>query len=232
VCAALLANRTFRHILLAYSVASFFGNGIVQWKAAFFMRSYGLQTGELGTWFALIYGICGSLGAYISGEWATRHAARNETLQLKTMGVAYATFSIISACIYLSPTVGAAFSFLALATVGFYTINGPMFAIIQSLVPERMRAMSIALVLLFGNLIGMGLGPLAAGILSDLFREWTGQESLRYALLTLCPGYIWTGWHLWQASKTVVGDLKIAASAVDTAEDPQEGTRRNALNHV
>jgi MFS family permease len=101
-----------------------------------------------------------------------------------------------------------AFLFLALATVGFYSINGPLFAIIQSLIPEHMRAMSIALVLLAGNLIGMGLGPLAAGMLSDFFHAWAGQESLRYALLALCPGYLWTGWHLWHASKTVRNDLK------------------------
>jgi len=234
VCATLWTNRTFRNILLAYSVASFFGNGIVQWKAAFFMRSYGLQTGELGTWFAVIYGVCGTLGAYLSGEWAARRAIRNEHLQLKAMAVAYCSFSFISACIYLSPTAGIAFVFLGLATIGFYTINGPLFAIIQSLVPERMRAMSIALVLLFGNLIGMGLGPLVAGILSDFFRQWAGEESLRYALLTLCPGYLWTGWHLWRASRTVVRDLGVAAAATSRTEPELEAdvTRTNALNHV
>jgi hypothetical protein len=43
--------------------------------------------------------------------------------------------------------------------------------------------------------------------MSDAFRSWAGEESLRYALLALCPGYLWGGWHLWQASKTVSHDL-------------------------
>ena len=47
-----------------------------------------------------------------------------------------------------------------------------MFALIQSLVPERMRAMSIALLFLCANLIGIGLGPLAVGALSDALRYW------------------------------------------------------------
>jgi hypothetical protein len=62
---------------------------------------------------------------------------------------------------------------------------------------------------LFANLIGMGLGPLAAGALSDALRPLFGEESLRYALLALCPGYLWAGWHLWQASKTVASDLEV-----------------------
>ena len=85
--------------------------------------------------------------------------------------------------------------------------NGPLYGMIQSLVPERMRAMSIALILLSANLIGIGLGPLVAGVLSDALRPWAGEESLRYALLFLCPGYFWASWHLWRGSKSVMDDL-------------------------
>jgi MFS family permease len=212
VWSTLWSNATFRQILLAYSIASFFGSGIVQWKAAFFLRSFGLSTGDLGTAFALVYGVCGSLGAYLGGEWASRKAAGNERLQLRAMGLAYCAFAAISVCLYLSSTAVLAFALLALATIGFYTINGPLFAIVQTLVPQRMRALAIALIFLFGNLIGMGLGPLAAGMLSDGFAPWAGSESLRYALLILSPGYLWTGWHLWQAGRTVFGDLRAAGA--------------------
>ena len=50
-----------------------------------------------------------------------------------------------------------------------------MFAVIQTLVPKRMRATSIALIYLFANLIGMGLGPLAVGVLSDALRPLLGE---------------------------------------------------------
>lgn len=69
------------------------------------------------------------------------------------------------------------------------------------------------LVLLVANLIGMGLGPLATGALSDALRPWASEESLRYALLTLAPGYCWAGWHAWRASATVARDL--AAMPID-----------------
>lgn len=203
----LWSNATFRHLLLCIAVQYFFGYGVMQWKPAFFIRTYGLETHEVGTWFALIYGASGILGTYVGGELASRYAANDERVQLKMMAAAYSLFGILSACIYLSPNHYAALVFLALATAGGATTAGPLFATIQTLVRPDMRAISIAAVYLFANLIGMGLGPLAAGALSDGLRPWFGDDSLRYALLILCPGYAWCGWHLWRASTTVSGDL-------------------------
>ena len=223
VCVTLWANTSFRHLLLGYSVMCFFGNGITQWKPAFFIRSYGMETGEVGTWFAVIYGVSGLLGMYCGGALASRRAAHNEPLQLKAMAVAYAFFGVISAGIYLSPNQYLAFGLLGLSLVGVYTTYGPLFATIQTLVQGRMRAMSIALVYLFANLIGMGLGPLAAGVLSDAFQPWAAEQSLRYTLLVLCPGYLWAGWHLWRASATVARDLENVPVDRDGVPCEQDG---------
>jgi hypothetical protein len=66
----LVCNRTFRHLLICFSVVSFFGNGILQWQRAFFIRSYGLATGVLGTWFSMIYGVFGNQDA-TTGHWGS-----------------------------------------------------------------------------------------------------------------------------------------------------------------
>jgi MFS family permease len=213
VWVTLWANSTFRHMLLCFSVVSFFGTGILQWQPAFFIRSYGIHTGELGSWLAVIYGVGGVLGTYYGGELAFRRAARNEPLQLKAMAIVYGGFGVISACGYLAPIQYVAFGLIGLGTVGVAMANGPMFATIQTLVPERMRAMSVALIYLFANFIGIGLGPLAVGALSDALQPTLGAESLRCALLALCPGYLWGGWHLWQGSKTVCRDLQAVQCA-------------------
>lgn len=210
VVSTLWSNVTFRHLLFCFSLVSFFGYGILQWQPAFFIRSYGLKTGELGTWFAIIYGLGGMLGTWLGGEFASRRAANNEQLQLKAIAFAYAGFGAVSAFIYLSSNRYWAFGLMGLTALGGATANGPLYATIQTLVPERMRAVSIALIYLFANLIGMGLGPLAAGALSDALRPLVGEESLRYALLLLCPGYFWGAWHVWHASKTVTRDVETA----------------------
>lgn len=203
----LWSKPTFRNLLFCFSVVHFFGYGIAQWQGAFFVRSYGLQTGELGTWFSAIFGLGGLVGTYVGGHLASRHAAHNEPAQLLVMAAMYSSFGVISTCMYLSPSPMLAFALLALGTVGYSMTTGPLFAIIQTLVPSPMRAASIAIIYLFANLIGMGLGPLAAGALSDAFSAWAGDESLRYALVVLSPGYLWGGWHLWRASRTARRDL-------------------------
>ena len=203
----LWASRAYRHLLFCAALSYFFGNGILQWQPAFFVRSHGMQTGELGTWFGLIYGLGGLLGTWLGGELASSYAMNNERLQLKALAGLYAAFAVVGAAVYLAPSRELALAVLALSATGNAAVNGPLFAATQTLVPPRMRAMSIAIVLFFSNLIGLGLGPLAAGALSDVLHTSFGNESLRYALLALCPGYFWCGWHLWQSSRTVTRDM-------------------------
>lgn len=207
VARGLWANLTVRHLLLFWVVAAFFSVGATQFQAAFLIRSYGLKTGELGTWFAVIYGLSGLVGTYWGGEWASRRAANNERLQLKAAAVAYSGLALSSAFIYLSSTQYLAFGLMGLAGLFGHMPNAALFATLQTLVPPRRRATAIALIFLLSNLIGVGLGPLASGALSDALRPLLGEESLRYALLAFCPGYLWGGWHLWRASKTVARDL-------------------------
>jgi hypothetical protein len=60
---------------------------------------------------------------------------------------------------------------------------------------------------------------LAAGTLSDALRPVAGEESLRYALLALCPGYLWAGWYLWQAGRTVMRDLESTRDCTENVGD-------------
>lgn len=199
---------SYRHLLICISVFYFFATGIQQWQPAFFIRSYGLNTGEIGNWFAVVYGLASLLGTYWGGAIASRYAANNERLQLKALALMSCLFAFTSGSVYLASNQYAAFGLLGLATLVGGVGNGPLFAAVQTLVPAHMRATSTAIIYLFANLIGTGVGPLAAGMLSDALRPLVGEESLRYALLALCPGYMWGAWHLWRASKTVARDLE------------------------
>ena len=210
VFATLLSNPSFRHLLFCFSTWSFFGYGILQWLPTFLIRSHGLETGAIGTALALIYGIGGGVGLYLGGEVASRYARGNERLQLRLGAGAFVLFGAITAIAFAVSNDYLAFATFAIAAIGGNLAQGPMLATLQTLVQPRMRATSIAIIYLFSNLIGLGLGPLAVGALSDAFQPWAGQESLRYSLIALCPGYLWAGWHLWRASNTVVRDLAAA----------------------
>lgn len=207
VARLLWRNRTFRFLLLAYSVACFFGYGILQWQPSFFVRSYGFHTASLGFWLAIIYGIGGAVGTYVGGDLASRLWKNDERRQLAAMAMLYSAFGVSSALMYLAANYIVAF---ALMTVGMFAgamVTGPLFATVHAIVPPGARAISISLIYLAGNLIGLGLGPLIVGVLSDLLRPRFEVESLRYALLAMCPGYLLASWYIWQASKTVLSDL-------------------------
>lgn len=160
-------SATYCHLLLCVLVSTFFTIGILQWQPAFFVRSHGLETGELGTWLAVFYGGGTLIGTFVGGELAYKYAASNESLQLKAIAILYAVFGVLTAGVYLAPNHYLAFAFLGLAVLGGGATNGPLFAATQTLVPAHMRAMSVAIVLFFSNLVGVGLGPLLTGALSD-----------------------------------------------------------------
>lgn len=229
VCSFLLHRPTFRHMLYCCAVNWFFTYGIMQWTPAFFVRSFGMRTGELGTWLAAIYGIGFILGFHLGGEWVTRYALGDERRQLRAMALMTYVSGVFAALVYIPTTAGnyyLAFAWLGLSTLAGNTVSGPMFAVIESLMPARMQSVAVAIVYLVGNLVGLGLGPWATGALSDALRPVAGEQSLRYALLFLSPVCVWSGWHFWAAAKTVARDLS-AAEAGEKA--PLSRERRAAM---
>jgi MFS transporter, Spinster family, sphingosine-1-phosphate transporter len=203
----LWAIKSFRHLLYFWSVIYFFNYGILNWQPAFFVRSFGVDTGELGSWFAVVYGITAMLGMHLGGEWASKHAGGDERLQLRASAVANTVGGAVWTLVYFTQNKYLAYALMGVSNLVGAAVTGPVLATIQSLVPARMRAISIAIVFLFANLIGLGLGPWAAGLLSDALRPEFGDESLRYALLAMCPGFFWASWHLWLAGNSVTRDL-------------------------
>ena len=201
-------NRAYRNLLLGYGLLCFFSYGAVNWQPAFFIRSFGVDTAELGGWLTLVYGVFGVAGTYLGGLAASRWAAHDEERQLKACAVINLAFNgLLWALIYVVHDYRQALALMAISTFGGAAILGPIYASIQTLAPERIRAMAIALVLLFVNLVGLGFGPLSVGVLSDALRPFAGDESLRYALLAMSPGYLLVSWYLWRASRTFSADL-------------------------
>lgn len=207
-------NRSFRYLLATCCVNAVFGSGFAIWQASFFTRSFGLGTEELGMLFALIYGVGGIIGTYSGGYLASRFAPKNECLQLKCLAFLNAGFGIVSALIYLSGKSSVSMVLLTISVAGVALENGPVYAALQAVIPERTRAVSISVIYLLANLLGVGFGPLIVGALSDSLHPYFGAESLRYALLAMCPGFLVGGWLLWQAARSVVLDTELALGAV------------------
>jgi len=75
----------------------------------------------------------------------------------------------------------------------------PSYAAVQNLVPPHWRTQASALLLLAINLVGLGLGPLAVGVLSDLFHA-AGDSSIRWALTTVLSTCLFGAVCYWRGS--------------------------------
>jgi MFS family permease len=90
--------------------------------------------------------------------------------------------------------------------------NGPTLAMTQSIAPPQMRSFASALTTGTYNLIGMGLGPLAVGLISDALNPSLGPDAIRYGLLVVGLTHLLGAMHHLLAARTLSRDLDETAS--------------------
>ena len=229
VLVTLWQQPTLRYIVTAFSVAYFFSMGFSQWLPTFFIRSYHMEVSEIGAWFALAWGGFGILGTYLGGYLANRYAACREGLQMRGCALVFAISGLLYLGLFLSSNQYQSVTFMSVVGMIGAMCNGVIFSAIQSLVSERMRSVTLALIFLFANLIGLGFGPLVVGALSDLLAPAFGQESLRYALAAFAPGLAWVAIFYWKASNTIEADIRAVELKTSTAASEKVLADSNAF---
>ena len=169
------------------------GYGMGTWFPSFLIRVHGLSLTEAG----LILGVVGTLGALIGavfgGILCDKLASRDARWQLRLPAVGAGLSVIFLGLFILWPEsqfwqlgdfkVPYAVVFLFLGGIVSSFWIGPTYAAVQTLTAEHLRSQASALLLLLLNLIGLGLGPLVVGALSDLLIADFGHESVRYAMV-------------------------------------------------
>jgi MFS family permease len=209
---------TYRHLLIGVTLTNLFSFGMAQWIPAFLMRTYHIPTAQLGAWYGLMLGVAGTVGTFLGGTLVSRYALYREGLQLKVMAALLVALMPLYAGLYLATSPYFAFLLLAVAGLLFCATFGPLFAIVQEVSPPCLRATAVAILLLCSSLIGMGLGPLGVGLLSDALASVFGENSLRIALLSWTPGFLWVAFHLLRASRHVERDIAAERSADESSE--------------
>ncbi|OJY49688.1 MAG: hypothetical protein BGP17_16290 [Sphingomonas sp. 67-41] len=176
-------QRSYRYIVLGTAMSAFSGYGITAFVPAFLIRSHGMGSTEVGLTFALIVGLGGGLGTYASGRFADI-AARRGGIHRNLLAPAIAAVISIPFWVpfFLAGNVAIAIAAAVIPVSLSAAFIGPCIATIQTITPPAMRARAAAIQLFVGNLIGLGLGPLVIGVLSDLLRPVFGADSLRYAM--------------------------------------------------
>ena len=89
--------------------------------------------------------------------------------------------------------------------------QGPVYATVQNIAPAHMRATAASIFLFIANLIGLGLGPLAVGLASDVLAVNFGMgsaEGVRWALIgsqfLVIPAFVC----FWLARRTIREEME------------------------
>lgn len=207
------SQKSLVHTLTAATLTTLVGYTGVIWWPSFIVRSHGLSPDDMSAFLALVFGLGSGFGIFLGGYCADYFARHDIKMMPRVVTFALLFGLPFGVAIYVVENSTLVFLLIGIpaAVGGFYL--GPTMALVQSLVAVRMRTVASALFLFIVNIIGMGLGSMMIGGLSDALKPTFGDDALRYALLSFMVFNLWAAYHYWRAGHFVEADLKRAVEA-------------------
>jgi predicted MFS family arabinose efflux permease len=206
----LLSQRSFVYIALGTAAASFGGYAGNTFVPSFFARVFHLSPEYRGFLIGGLFGVIGGIGTYMSGvlaDWLGKRDVRwNMWIVLVFIFAAIPFFPLY----FLSNNFTLAVFCSLVPTMNGAAYLAPSYAMVQSLVPLRMRAQAAALLLFTLNIIGFGTGPWLVGLESDYLAPRFGVDSIRWAMLSTAVTWLIAAWCFWMASRHLKQDLAAA----------------------
>lgn len=212
-----------RCLLIAGGFCTLSGYALAMWNASFLVRSHGLSLQQAGLLAGLVGGGVAAIGTLTSG-WLTDRLAQRSRLWLIGIpllgnligGLAIAAYLLWPAGTLLhwgALAVPTALLWCALACFFSVWWVAPSYTLITHLAAPDRRGTVMAMQTILSTILGVGLGPLATGMLSDLLLPAFGQESLRHALLATSATLVLPMLLLWRVYRLTVRQQALALNA-------------------
>jgi len=177
-------NKTYLYSLIGLCLSSLPDFSLTVWISPFLERVHEmsvLRVVSVGSTIKLIGGMAGVL---TGGVIVTRLGKKSDRWRILTPGIT----SLLAG----PALVTFLFAPLPLAWVGLFCSvffmgfrMGPVLGLVQTIVKVRMRAFAAAIIFMFGNLFGFGVGPFIIGACNDLLMPVFGKYAIRYSMLSL-----------------------------------------------
>jgi len=207
------SQRSLVHIITGATLTTLVGYSGVLWWPSFIVRSHGLSPADMSAFLALVFGVGTGFGIFLGGYLSDYFGRRDVKLMPRVVTIATLIGLPFGAAIYLVDNSTLVFLLIGIPAAAGGMYLGPSLAMAQSLVAVRMRTVASALFLFIINLIGMGLGSVVIGGMSDALTPQYGQDALRYTLLVVMVFNLWAAYHYWRAGRYMEADLKRALDA-------------------
>ncbi|MGP7796691.1 spinster family MFS transporter [Sphingomonas sp. CLY1604] len=177
----LAAKRSFWLMSFAASFSSLCGYGLAFWIPSVLIRSFGFTLLTASQYVGSLLLIGGTIGVFAGGWLADRLGAADRGVYARLPAIAWlVTVPLFAAGLTSGSATLSWFLFLIPNGLNILWL-GPVTTAVQHLVPPPMRATASASFLFINNLIGLGLGSLVMGRLSDAMTAAHGDDALRYA---------------------------------------------------
>lgn len=187
---ALWRQPVYRWVTIAHISAVFSAYAIFAWLPTLYLRQFELDQSEVGVITGSLFLLAGApgylFGGFVGGRLARRNMRWLAWFPAITIGVAFPAY--IGAL--SSSSVVVATSFFAVGLFMYQANSGPSMALVQNVIPPNLRAQAVAVLFFCTNMVGLGLGPVVVGYLSDIFAAEHGLESLSIALALVMPGLV------------------------------------------
>ncbi|UAJ12600.1 spinster family MFS transporter [Glacieibacterium megasporae] len=204
-------SRALVLLICATATSSIVTTGQTVWAPVVLIRAYHVPTAQVGLWLGLVSGLAGIAGMLAGGRVADRLgkiAPRNYMIVPMVAVLVAPPFYTFA---YAATDWHVALGLLIVPSTLALFFYGPVFASAPRLVPSEYRSFATAIILLFINLIGAGLGPLAIGIVADALKPAAGDQALRWVLMVFPFLNVVPAFFYWRASRRFDAALGSAA---------------------
>lgn len=199
--------KSFPYFAFGCAMSAFVSYGTGNFLPSLMVRYHGFSPSEVGMILSLSGGLTGMIGTYLGGVLADKYGARDPRWYLWIPGLSgvlaipFAMFGYQTD----SPVLMVAGTGIAAILSTMYL--GPAISVSHRLVSPHMRALMSAILFFILNLIGLGMGPVVVGMISDTLREITGEESLRAALTIAVSLAFIKAWLFFEGGRKLPQDL-------------------------
>ncbi|PQA86992.1 MFS transporter [Marinicaulis flavus] len=183
-------------IIAVAALQSVINYGVMSWSAVYAIQNFeGAQT-TIAVQFSIlitVLGITGPLIAGLASDWMNqRFKGGRIYLALFALGVS----PFLAFAVFKAPTLGGFFSWFVVYSLVLTMWIPPIYASMLDLVLPRMRGMIMSYYILMMTITGMGLGPYAVGMISDVNEGNLGDAILNVywvapAIITLLVALVW-----------------------------------------
>jgi len=165
----LWAKRSFRQLLIGAGIAAISMNALGQFFARYFVANFHIGLAEAGRILGLMAGTAMASGMLLGGFGVERLARTDRRWYARGPAIALVVATPLFILGAMQATVTSAVAILLIGHIALFIFWAPTLALAQNMVGATMRASSAFVVNIVLGLVGIGLGPMLIGILSDAF---------------------------------------------------------------